>query len=105
MPTYLLQNDCQSVACNHVTRRVTFIHHHHRYHQSIDRFGRLGEIRDNDTEIFLKSGLLCAAGSNSSIVRYANSLIFYFQLSANGIDLDLPLARPGKQSCKESRAW
>ncbi|KAH3776104.1 hypothetical protein DPMN_177518 [Dreissena polymorpha] len=54
--------------------RVTFINPHHRYHQSIDRFGRLGEMKNDDTDIFLQSGLLCAAGSNSSIRALENSL-------------------------------
>ncbi|KAH3728071.1 hypothetical protein DPMN_054018 [Dreissena polymorpha] len=35
--------------------------------KTLDRFCRRGEMRYDDTEILLQSGLLCAAESNSSM--------------------------------------
>ncbi|KAH3780248.1 hypothetical protein DPMN_158058 [Dreissena polymorpha] len=45
-------------------------------------------MRDNDTEILLQSGLLCAADSNSSIVKGCPILTLSIQLFF--LDLDHP---------------
>ncbi|KAH3805064.1 hypothetical protein DPMN_133361 [Dreissena polymorpha] len=75
---------------------------HHHHHQSLDRFGRCGEIIDDDTEILLQSGLFCAADSNSFMGMDVHSLYCKSSFSSNGLELDLPLASHGKQSCTES---
>ena len=52
----------------YMDKRKTHMHHH----QSFDRFGRWGDMRDGDTEILLQSGMLCAFESNSTIGRDAH---------------------------------
>ncbi|KAH3825851.1 hypothetical protein DPMN_127734 [Dreissena polymorpha] len=39
-----------------------------------------GKMRDDDTDILLQSGLLCAAERNSSMERYVNAFKLFIKL-------------------------